>query len=211
MRKARDMKAVKWLAIIVVGSGVLAAVAGMLMPSKVEISRSAVIAAPPQAIYPLIADFKTGWTRWNAFDDEDSGIAYSYAGPEMGLGAVQKWSSKKMGDGSMTITKADTAAGVDFDLLIGPGPFKLEGSLIMAPQGTGTQLTWTDRADMGKNPFKRLMGPIMSKMIGKSFEKSLSTIKQIAESAPAPVASAPEAAANAAAAEAAPEKTAAKH
>jgi hypothetical protein len=175
------MKFVKWLGITLVGLLLVLIIVGLCLPSKMAVTRSTLIKAPPAAIYPLISDFQSGWTRWNTFDDEDPEIQYSYAGPASGVGAVQKWTSRKMGDGSMTITKADSSGGVDFDLLIGPKPMKLEGFLSMAASPEGTSLTWTDRVDLGKNPFYRLMGPLMGKMMGNSFEKSLEAIKQIAE------------------------------
>ena len=161
---------------------------GKYMPSQVEISRSALIAAPPGTIYPLIADFRAGWTRWSTFADEDPGITYTYAGPSLGLGAVQDWKSKKMGDGHMTIIKADSLAGIGFEILIGEAKeqLKLEGVLAMAPEAGGTRLTWTDRGDLGANPGRRLLAPLMVKMMGHSFEKSLAAIKRIAETAPAP-------------------------
>jgi hypothetical protein len=178
-------KIVKRLGLALAGFFCLLLIAGLCLPSQVVISRSAGINAPPAAIYPLLSDFRTGWTRWNSFDDEDPGIQYSYAGPASGQGAMQTWTSEKMGDGSMTITKADSSRGVEFDLLIGPQSFKLKGTLAMDPRGAATTVTWTDRMDLGKSPFKRLMGPVLSKMIGSSFEKSLASIKQIAESSAA--------------------------
>ena len=160
---------------------------GKYMPSQVVISRSSLIAAPPGAIYPLIADFQAGWSLWNTIDDEDPGITYSYSGPSLGLGAVQNWKSKKMGDGRMTIIKADSQSGIAFDLVIGEAKeaFKLEGVMAMAPEAGGTRLTWTDRGDLGKDPGKRLLAPLMAKMMGHAFEKSLAAIKRIAEAAPA--------------------------
>ena len=52
--------------------------------------------------------------------------------------------------------------------------------------GAAAMLTWTDKADLGKNPAKRLMGPLMSKMMKQSLDKSLAGIKALAEAAPGP-------------------------
>lgn len=161
---------------------------GSFMPSKVELTSTTLVQAPPQAIYPLIADFKSGWTKWNAFDDGDPDIAYAYSGPALGQGAEQHWHSKRMGDGTMTLVRADTAKGIDFTMAMGDGGkgFRLDGFIAMAPEGNGTRVTWTDKADLGKNPAKRLMGPLMSKMMRQSLDKSLAGIKSLAEAAPAP-------------------------
>src|SRR5689334_4957207 len=101
-------KFLKWSALILAALLILATGIGFLLPSQVTVARSVDIAAPSAAVYPLLADFKHGWTRWNTFDDEDPGIQYSYAGPDSGLGAVQMWRSKKMGDGQMTLIQADS-------------------------------------------------------------------------------------------------------
>src|SRR4051812_11755306 len=87
----------RWAAFILALALGASLLVGRYMPTQVAVSRSATIAAPPQTIYPLIADFRNGWPQWNAFDDEDPGIAYAYSGPAMGAGAVQTWTSKKQG------------------------------------------------------------------------------------------------------------------
>jgi hypothetical protein len=40
-------------------------VVGMLLPRRWRVERSERIRAAPEAIYPLIANFETGWSRWN--------------------------------------------------------------------------------------------------------------------------------------------------
>jgi hypothetical protein len=177
-------KIVKGIGIALIAFFALIVIVGLLLPSELTIERSVRIKAPAGSIYPLISDFRSGWTRWNTFDDEDPGIRYTYEGPASGVGAVQKWTSDRMGDGVMTITRADPEKGVEFDLVIGPQPFALKGSLLMEPEGGATRLEWTDRLDLGKSPFRRLMGPLLGKMIGSSFERSLDTIRQLAEASP---------------------------
>lgn len=166
-------------------SGIL--IYGSRMPAMVEVTRTAKVETPPSALFPLIADFKNGWTRWSAFDDEDPSIAYRYEGPQSGVGAVQAWTSKKLGDGKMTLTRADSLTGIDFKLEMGPDgkDFRLLGFVSLQPEGTGTRVTWTDSADLGKTATKRLMGPVLAKMLGKSLEGSLANLKRLAESATA--------------------------
>jgi carbon monoxide dehydrogenase subunit G len=157
------------------------------MPAQVELTRAIVVNAPPASVFPLLSDFKQGWSRWNAFDDEDPAIAYAFEGPERGTGAVQSWTSKKIGDGKMTLTSADSLKGIGFRMEMGPEgrDFRRTGMLAMEAEGAGTRITWTDSADMGKGATKRLMGPVLAKMMGLSMEKSLAGIKRIAEATPA--------------------------
>src|SRR5437867_5110066 len=137
-------------------------VIGLILPGQIEVERSVAVRAPADRVYPLISDFKSGWSQWNTFDDEDPDIQYTYPGATAGVGAIQSWTSQKMGDGKMTLTKADPMAGIEYELLIGPDQFHLTGSMQMAPQDGGTRLTWRDTFDVGGNPFKRLMGPVIA-------------------------------------------------
>ena len=95
---------------------------GFLLPSQWQVSRSIVINKPPQAIYGYVANFKMGWPQWSDFDYQDPGIQYSYSGPIQGLGASRSWISEKMGNGSQTITAADPAKGITFELKIWKTP-----------------------------------------------------------------------------------------
>lgn len=176
-----------WAAIAMGIALSVALIHGNRMPAKVGVTRSIEVAAPPAALYPLIADFKNGWARWNAFDDEDPAIAYRYEGPDRGIGAIQDWTSKKIGDGRMTLTRADSLTGVGFKLEMGPGgkDFRRTGTLAMREEGSRTLLTWTDSAELGKSPTQRLMGPVLAKMTAKSLEASLANLKKLAEAAAA--------------------------
>src|SRR5258707_11320671 len=82
------------------------AAVGSLLSPEWRVERSVVVNAPAATIYPLVADFKTGWPQWSAFDSEDPAIRYRYSGPDAGVGASRSWTSMKMGDGVQRIVKA---------------------------------------------------------------------------------------------------------
>ena len=174
----------RFLKLILISPIILAAIVfivGYLLPSQWRVSRSIVINKPPQAIYPLVADFKHGWPQWSDFDYEDPAIQYIYAGPDKGVGACRSWISAKMGIGFQRITNADPATGVYFDLKMENSNFGLSGKIAFAPSGTGTQVTWTDAGDTGNNIFFRYMASMMDKMMGNTFERSLAKLKEKAE------------------------------
>lgn len=155
---------------------------GFLLPTKWKVERSIVVNAPVSVIYPLVANFKAGWPQWSAFDFEDPSIQYSYSGPDEGIGATRSWVSKKMGDGSQSITGADPAVGVTFQLQMTQNSFSLNGKITFEPTATGTKVTWTDFGDAGNNLMFRYMATLMDKMMGATFEKSLFVLKQKSES-----------------------------
>ena len=88
-----------------------------------------------------------------------------------------------MGDGTQKIVGADPSTGIDFQLQMTGNGFLLNGRIAFEPLGTGTQVTWTDFGEVGKNPLYRYMAALMDKVMGPAFEKSLSALKQKSESA----------------------------
>ncbi|WII72595.1 SRPBCC family protein [Bdellovibrio sp. 22V] len=154
---------------------------GLLLPARWSVERSVYIQAPPTTIYPLVANFKEGWTQWSAFDYEDPAIKYAYSGPLEGKGASRSWVSAKMGNGSQTITKADPLSGVEFELLMEGNSFRMKGEIIFTPSGEGTQVKWRDSGDVGANPVYRYLALFMDKFMGETFEKSLDSLKRKAE------------------------------
>jgi hypothetical protein len=171
---------------VVVAALVLLVLIGFILPSKWKVERSIVIGAPTTVIYSFVANMKTGWAQWSEFDYEDKTIQYTYSGAEEGAGAERSWTSKSMGNGHQKITKADPSYGVDFDLSMDNG-FSMKGQIhFEAMPNAFTKVTWIDEGDVGGNPFSRYMGLMMNKMMGGTFERSLATLKQKAESTPPP-------------------------
>ena len=171
----------KWLARIGLALAALALLAtaiGFLMPPTMRVQRSVVVEAKPEAIYPLIASFKDGWSQWTPWKTE---VAPSFSGPSIGVGATQTWDDPKMGDGRLIITRADPQRGVEMDLYLMHDQFRLAGSLICEPAGSGTRVTWTDEMELGANPLRRLTGPFYEVAIGREFDRGLATLKRKAE------------------------------
>jgi len=150
---------------------------GFVLPSQWQVSRSIIINKPPQAIFGYVANFRIGWPQWSAFDSEDPTIQYTYSGPSQGTGATRFWVSEKMGNGSQTITHADPAKGITFDLKMENSKFTIIGNIAFEPAGTGTKVTWTDQGDAGSNIFFKYMGLMMDKMMGNAFERSLEKLR----------------------------------
>jgi hypothetical protein len=189
-RRETMKKAIKIGLGVVGGLFVLVTGVGLTLPQSIQVERSIVINAPSDAIYPLIADFKNGWSQWSPFEGEDPEIRQTFSGPEIGVGASQSWESPKMGDGHMTMVKADPAKGVEYDLMLMHDSFRLNGHLDCEPATQGTKVTWVDHVEYGFNPYRRYMGVAVKGPLGKEFERGLESLKRQAE---AKAASAPRA------------------
>ena len=70
------MKTIKWLLLGAVALAVVLLAIAYLLPRKWQVQRSIAIHAPPAAIYPLVANMKTGWPQWSAFDFADPDIRF---------------------------------------------------------------------------------------------------------------------------------------
>jgi len=81
--------------VVAVGIAVLAAVAvtGVLRCQRTSyrLERSATIAAPPEAVQPLIANLQL-WTTWSPWERPDPAVQRIFAGPDTGAGANYFWS-----------------------------------------------------------------------------------------------------------------------
>ena len=162
------------------GLVVLLALIGLFMPRRVVVERSITIDQPVEKIFPWAAELKRWpeWTVWNP--SRDPTLAYTYPGPTAGFGGAMHWTSKKMGNGSLTFTEVTPNKVLRYELRM-PGHKPLEGNLEFESAGGGaTRVSWYDDVDMGGNPYKRLMGPVLKKMLGQAFGQNLAGLKTAA-------------------------------
>jgi uncharacterized protein YndB with AHSA1/START domain len=177
------------LAVAVLIAAVLAFAA--TRPDSFRIERSLLVQAPPQAVYPQIADFHR-WRAWSPFENLDPAMKRSYDGAERGLGAIYAWDGDKSGAGRMEIVEAvePSRIRIQLDFL---RPFKARNTaeFVLAAEGGGTRVSW---AMYGADPYVgKLMGLFFDRdaMIGKDFEKGLASLKSLAESSTETPAAAP--------------------
>lgn len=172
------------LQIIAIAAG--AAVAGVLgiaatRPNTFRVQRAASINAPPDVIYPLIADFRA-WNGWSPWEKLEPGMDKTFSGADSGTGAVYAWEGKKVGSGRMEIT--DTAAPSRITIKLDffkPWEAHNTTTFTLEPRGGATQVTWTME---GPAPFiNKVMGVFMNldRMIGRDFDAGLAGLKQLAE------------------------------
>lgn len=155
-------------------------VGGWLLPSTFSASRSVVVDAPPDKVYPLVADPRA-WKLWSVWNQRDPAMKIVYSGPASGVGAAWAWQSATEGDGKMTFTAADPGKRVAFDLDFPDFGTTSRGELLFAPEGSGTRVTWTMNGDFGRNPLYHWFTLVADRMTGKDFESGLANLKALAE------------------------------
>jgi uncharacterized protein YndB with AHSA1/START domain len=167
--------------VVLVIIGIILAIAAA-KPNNFAVQRSTRIDAPPARIYPHIADFHR-WAEWSPFERMDPAMKKTYSGAASGPGSAYEWEgNSKVGQGRMEITEAsppDTVT-VKLDFL---KPFEAHNmaKFTLVPVGSSTDVTWRM---FGPSPFvTKVMGVFfnMEKMVGKDFERGLSSLKSVAE------------------------------
>jgi uncharacterized protein YndB with AHSA1/START domain len=166
------------LAIIIAAVLILAAT----KPDTFRIERTAIVNAPAEKIFPLIADFHQ-WLNWSPWEGRDPALKRTYSGAERGNGAVYAWEgNKNVGSGRMEILEATTPSKVEIKLdFLKPFEAHNTAEFTMLPQGRATKVVWVMQ---GPAPFmSKLMQVFMSfdNMIGKDFEAGLAKLKTISE------------------------------
>ncbi len=150
-------------------------------PDSFRLERSIVIAAPPDKILPLIADFHR-WAEWSPYETIDPTMTRTFGGEPRGVGATYAWSGTgKAGAGRMEIT-GQTAESVTIKLDFSK-PFEAHNiaEFTAKPEAGGTHVTW---AMHGPSPFITKLITIvvsMDRLVGKDFESGLANMKQVAE------------------------------
>ena len=170
--------------IIIVIVAVLAGVLGYAAtrPDSFSIQRSITIKAPPEKIYPLIANFHQ-WGEWSPWEKLDPEMKRDFSGADSGQGAVYAWDSKgKAGAGRMEILPATTPASIVIQLdFLRPLKNRNTATFSLQSQGDSTTVTWVMA---GPSPYiSKLMGVFfnMDKLIGADFETGLGNLKRLGE------------------------------
>jgi uncharacterized protein YndB with AHSA1/START domain len=159
---------------ITVGLVLVVVAIGFLLPARITVERATVIDQPPEKIFPWVAELKLWpeWTIWNAA--EDATLTYSYPGATTGLAGSMHWTAKKMGDGSLIFSAFEPNRVLRYELRMPAHGTIVHGNIEFESAGGGaTRVDWFDEVELGHNPFKKLLGPVLRRMLGRAFERSL--------------------------------------
>ncbi|HEX5746531.1 MAG TPA: SRPBCC family protein [Archangium sp.] len=171
--------------------GLLLAI-GLVLPSTFRVERSTTLQAPPEAIYPYVANLER-WREWGPWRAEKyPGSQWVFGGPREGVGAVHGWSGGSVGNGTLSLTRADPKTGVAYDMSVENGRYLVHGHIAFAPEGQGTRVTWVDEGDIGRNPFAHYLVPLIRSRLGGYLEEGLAGLAKRVASGPLPAEAQPE-------------------
>ncbi len=152
---------------------------GWLLPGTWSAERSAVLSAPPAAVFPWV-DSPSGWQRWTPWPD--SGVVRE--GPERGAGARLAWNDEELGDGSFEIVEARPDSLVRYRVVVQEGEMYTDGTMRLSRDGAGTRIQWREEGDFGRNPLMGYWARFMERAQGRELEKALDRLGALAGQAP---------------------------
>lgn len=151
-------------------------------PDEFKLSRSAIIAASPEKIFPYVNDLHQ-WDAWSPWAKLDPNAKHAFEGAASGAGAAMTWSgNKKIGEGRMTITESAPNDLIRFKLEF-VRPFKATNTAEFAFQSQRDQTVVTWSMSGQSNFFFKVFGLFANcdDMAGKDFEKGLAAMKSVVE------------------------------
>lgn len=156
-----------------------------LQPAEFNVSRTAIVAAPPAVIFPYVNDLRE-WQKWSPWEKIDPTMKRTFEGPASGKGSSYAWSGNdEIGEGVMTITESrpDEEVGIKLEFL---KPFVASNNVVLSfkPDGSQTFVTW--QMSGRNNWFFKAVSLMMNmdKMCGDQFEQGLAQLKSLAEAKP---------------------------
>lgn len=175
------MKLLRILVVIVVALAGVLAIAGLLLPARLQVARSVDIAAAPERVYGYVAGFGryNDWSPWAGLDPD---AQFTLSGPAEGPGARMAWSSKlpQVGSGSQEVVAADPPREVTVRLVF-EGQGEARSTLRLGPAGPGTRVTWSLDMGLGMNPLRRWIGFFVDDSVGADYRRGLERLKQLVE------------------------------
>jgi hypothetical protein len=167
--------------------GLAVVIAGILVyaatrPDTFRVERTTSIEAPPEKIFPLIDDLRSG-EQWSPYYRKDPAMRGTYSGPASGVGATFDFAGNKdVGSGRVSITGSSPHGKVTMRLQMFK-PFAADNvvEFTLVPRGQATDVTW---AMQGRQPYVAKVMCLffdMDKMVGTDFAAGLASLKALAE------------------------------
>jgi len=173
------MKILKKIGLGLLALIVLLVIISFFLPSKTHLERSIVINAPADSIFAQVNTMQN-WPNWSPWAKIDPAMKTTYFGPASGEGAGYSWDSKKVGKGTLTVTKSVTNELLETKMDFGDRGFA-NAFFKLSPAEGGTKVVWGFDSETGMNPIAKYFGLLMDKFLGPDYEKGLANIKAVVE------------------------------
>jgi len=153
-----------------------------LQPSTFSVQRSATMAAPPAEVFSQVNDLKA-WHEWSPWSKLDPNPRTTVSTPSAGKGANFAWAGNdEIGEGRLTILESRPDERVDIEqAFIRPFAGKARMEFTLAPERSGTKVTWTMTGTHDFFGKAMCLFVDMDAVMGKSFEQGLANMKDLVD------------------------------
>jgi hypothetical protein len=164
---------------IFAGLIILLVILTSMMPKGYNIEKTVVIHQPVETVMEHVGNLNH-YREWNVWQQIDASAKSTITGTPNEKGHRYKWEGKKVGIGSLTLLNRDEKH-INFDLdFIRPWKTKAKDNWLFEHWGVSdTKVTWQNSGDLPWSA--RLMGPMLTKSLNKTFEKGLQNLKNLCE------------------------------
>lgn len=161
---------------------VVLALAGLVLPRSYRVVRSVAVAAPPEAVYPLVGDLGR-WREWSPWAARDPRMTTTFSAATTGAGAWTEWRSASQGGGRAELLEARPPERVRYGMTFVGLPLAEEGSfeVVGTGGGRGAHVTWTSEGRVGWSPVARWFGLLVRRAEGHEMELGLEALRVCAE------------------------------
>lgn len=146
---------------------------GVWLPGEWSAERTVTIEAPPEIVWPWIADLRQ-WDAWAPLGEVEG----TFPGATRGVGAVREWDDPAWGYGSVRVREVDEGRRLVYDVDV-EGGLETTGTLSLDPGGAAarTRVTWREEGSFGWNPLLSWFAMGMEARQGAQLELGLERLR----------------------------------
>ena len=150
-----------------------ATLAGLALPRVIQVERSIEIAAPADRIFPYINSQRM-FVSWSPWSQRDTKAVYNVEGSESGPGSILTWRSNRpeILSGSQQIVESRENEAVRHALNF-EGLGEAQSLYELHQRGEKTVVRGRFAADLGPNPYMRLLGIMMEERVAADLNRGL--------------------------------------
>lgn len=172
------MRFFKRLSIMMLLGALTIAGLGFMLPDQYNIQREITIRAPKEIVFNEIQNL-VNWENWHPWYNNFQENQIEYSQISFGEGAWQRWNSKSLGKGEITIKRITENELLLYERTYPDYGFVSTGEFIVERiDAEHSKLTWKDCFSTGNNIIKRYFGLLSKATSGEQIEHSLMTMKQ---------------------------------
>jgi hypothetical protein len=169
---------------LIIAAIVIAFISGSRFFSPEYIVRETIIVNKPlHETFTYLSHLKN-WEEWSLWNTDMDSTLYFFYNDKMGsIGARQYLAGELIGNGFIEINQLQQDTSLRYFMYLRQGDMTANGKFEFKAIGNQqTEISWIDSGNVGNNPLKRYMVPMVTKSTAQAFKDGLSRIKLQLES-----------------------------